>query len=528
MASWQEIASGLREIFRTDIGVVSQKEVDVVQKNRENGDAGGLSGSMDLISDWREMTAPKKSRKDRYDEYDEMDGYSEVSVCLDTYADEVTQPHPLTKQVIWVEGENVDQVDAVETLLFDVLHVEDVIWSIARATAKYGDEFDRLFCVKDKGVEWWDESPNRSDITPQKDKRGGLQGYELKEKEREYFLAHIRDPSENGGGVGGSSSGSHSHGVFVCRPWEYVHFKNLGRDRSAGLGTSMLHAARDVWKQLKMLEDAVAVYRLMRAPDRLIWNIDVGEDVSPYEALEIVQRYQREMKKITQLDVNYHNYDVQTRGGTVDTDIFMPRKPGSDTGIERLDGGADIHSLVDVEMMLNKFYRAMRIPRDYVGGEGFSGDYRIPLSTQDLRVARFCRRLQQAIMMGFMDVAQLHLAFKGLDVSAETFGIQMYRVITRDEERTVEMIENRLNQASEYADILDTLEVDVEKIREYVLSQILGLSAEDLKHFGVTMASGDMVQVATQVSSLRRSEKTALGLIIEDIAKDVYGDDVGF
>ena len=490
MATLQDIASRLREVFRTDIGVVGNQEVDVIQKNREN-EGDGLSRPVDLIKQWNNAISPggAKTREDRYKEYEEMDSYSEVALCLDTYADEVTQPHPLRRQMVWVEGENASQVDNVEELLFDVLHVDDVIWSIARETAKYGDEFSRLFCVKDNGVEWWDATPNRALVTPHRDKKGGLQGYELMGAELQHFLKNMRDPESEGNGNGKKIS---SHNGFVCRPWEYIHFKILGRNRSAGLGTSMLSAARDVWRQLKMLEDAVAVYRLMRAPDRLIWNIDVGEDVTPQEALDICKRYQDAMKKVSQLDMNADRLDVQTRPGTVDTDIFMPRRPGSDSGVDRLDGGADIHSLVDVEMMLNKFYRAMRIPRDYVGGEGFSGDFRIPLSTQDLRMARFCRRLQKAVMMGFMDIAQLHLAFKGLDVNAKTFRIEMYRLITRDEERTVEMIENRLNQASEYADILDTLEVDIEKVKPYILSQVLEMSATDLKFFGIDLKDGEL------------------------------------
>lgn len=235
-------------------------------------------------------------------------------------------------------------------------------------------------------------------------------------------------------------------------PEQVVHIK-IGDDRKTfyPYGVSLIEAARGPAHQLRLMEDAMVVYRLTRAPERRVFYIDV-QQLPPYKAEAFIERMkdQFKKKKVPGRSATPGASAVEERwhAPAADEDYWIPIRPNANTRVETLPGAQNLGEIDDTVYFRNKLFTALSFPRNYFNNEDTQST-RIALSAQDIKFARMIERLQSHIEDAFWEVCDRHLKLLGYPEEAyEDLVIKMtppsdWRELTR-----AEVVTNRLNNAA--------------------------------------------------------------------------------
>jgi hypothetical protein len=199
-------------------------------------------------------------------------------------------------------------------------------------------------------------------------------------------------------------------------PSQIVHFR-IGDDRKTfyPYGQSLIEPARGPAHSLRLMEDAMVVYRLTRAPERRVFYIDVGQ-LPPFKAEAFIDRLKDQFRK----------RKVTSGGGTPgansveerwqppaqDEDYWLPIRPNSNTRIDTLPGAENLGEIDDAVYFRNKLLTSLNFPKNYFNNED-PGATRITLSAQDVKFARMIERLQSHFEDGILEVAERHLHLRG-------------------------------------------------------------------------------------------------------------------
>jgi len=347
---------------------------------------GDLAVIEETLSQFNMITRMHRERRMRYRDYEAMDNYGDVSVALDIYAEEATQNDLVKDTNLWVTGDP-KTVQILEDF-FEKQRIRTMVHGFARTIAKYGDLF---MSVK------YDVNGISSILylPPDYVERIGLGVDKVKYYKLENQLKQV-SPRKDG----------------MLLPWECVHFRLLSFGFSTIYGRAIIEAARKRWLHLKLLEDAVAIYRLNRAVERLIFYIDVGS-ASPSESLRIVNQYKRKFgNKRSYIDPNSGTFEQQYDPTNMLENIFWPVNSATERSrIEKLNPPPEQGQLQDLDHFNEKLYVALGIPREFLTGETTgSWNSRESLALQDVRFSRKLHRLQQATLEGLETLCRFHLA----------------------------------------------------------------------------------------------------------------------
>ena len=241
-------------------------------------------------------------RMARYSDFSEMEYTPEISSALDIYAEE-TVASDEHGQILHVYSENTTIQKLLEELFYDTLNVEFNLTGWVRNLCKYGDFF--LF----------------NDVNPQ---HGVINAFPMpvNEVEREEGF----DPND----PMAVRFRWVTQGNQVLENWQVSHFRILGNDAFLPYGSSVLEAARRIWRQLILIEDAMLVYRVVRSPERRVFYIDVG-NVPPEEIPTYMEQVQSTLKKAQVVDKNTGRVDLRYNPLSVDEDYYLPVR-GAETG----------------------------------------------------------------------------------------------------------------------------------------------------------------------------------------------------
>ena len=278
-------------------------------------------------------------RMSRYSDFSEMESTPEIASALDIYAEE-TVASDEHGRVMHIYSDNRQIKDLLTNLFQDILNVEFNLPMWTRNLCKYGDFF--LF----------------NDIHPE---YGVINAYpiSISEIEREENF-DATDPSA-------VRFRWITQGNQLLENWQVSHFRLLGNDAFLPYGSSVLESARRIWRQLILIEDAMLVYRVIRAPERRVFYIDVG-NVPPEDVSNYLEQAQTSLKRNQIVDKNNGQVDLRYNPLSVDEDYFLPVR-GGDTGtrIDTLAGGQNTSAIEDVEYIQKKLFAALKIPRAYLG-----------------------------------------------------------------------------------------------------------------------------------------------------------------
>ena len=325
-------------------------------------------------------------RMSRYSDFSEMESTPEIASALDIYAEETVSSDE-KGQVLHIYSENRKVQELLETLFYDTLNVEFNLVMWVRNLCKYGDFF--LF----------------NDVSPE---YGIINAYPIpiSEMEREEGW-DPEDPSA-------VRFRWITQGNQVLENWQITHFRLLGNDAFLPYGSSVLESARRIWRQLILIEDAMLVYRVIRAPERRVFYIDVG-NVPPEDVASYVEQAQTSLKRNQIVDKDSGKVDLRYNPLSVDEDYFLPVRGGeSGTRIETLAGGQNTAAIEDVEYIQKKLFAALKIPRAYLGYDEEVGA-KATLAQEDIRFSRTIQRIQKTVISELNKLAMIHLYSHGYE-----------------------------------------------------------------------------------------------------------------
>jgi hypothetical protein len=398
---------------------------------------------------WQRQFKIQGNRTERYRIFEEMDGNGLITSVLDLYAEEVTQPDYDKQRVIWVESENEKMRQAGEECLRNIM-AEDRAAAVARRVCKYGDAMQRMIYQAGKGVLAWQYAP--SDKTHRvEDKYGRLVGFR---QDGQKYRGNTRQ---------------------VSWPWDYTHFRLLGKDDDTGYGTALLDALFSPWRQLTLAEDAVLMYRMRRAPDRNLILVDVGT-MEEGEAMDYVNQFKKRFRKMEYIDPASPQYRKQYNPMTPMEDIFLPmRGDSNNTRVESLTGAGNSDQIFDLNYFNQKFFGAAKIPKAYMGFEG-DINAKATLMQQDIRFARTCKRIQKAQIYGYRQVLDMHYTLLSdragsYDFSKEgqQYLVKMSPISYLDEMERLELVQLRASIVEATSALGAALKIDEKVWSTYIL-----------------------------------------------------------
>ena len=321
-----------------------------------------------------------RNRAERYVDFDEMENVPEIASSLDIYADEMTT-HTELRPMLNIRCANEEIKHVLHNLYHNVLNVEHNLFGYCRTMCKYGDFFLYLDIDEDLGVR------NAIGLPPQEIER--LEGEDETNPNYVQF--------------------QWNSAAMTLENWQVAHFRILGNDKHAPYGSSVLEASRRIYRQLILLEDAMMAYRIVRAPERRVFKIDVG-GIPPQEIEQYMQKVMTQMKRHQVVDPKTGKVDLRYNPLSIEEDYYIPIRGGStSTDIVNLAGGQFTGQIDDVKYLRDKLFSALKIPQSYLTmGEGATED-KATLAQKDIRFARTIQRLQRVVVAELEKIGIIHL-----------------------------------------------------------------------------------------------------------------------
>ena len=331
--------------------------------------------------------AYQQVRSEVFRDYDAMDNDPILASALDIYADECTLKNEFG-DVLLVQSENQKVKELLENLFYDVLNVEFNLWPWTRNLVKYGDFFLGLEVAEGKGIV--NATPHSVYNTERLERTDPANPNSVKFKITE-------DPN----------------GKEEYENFEIAHFRLLADTNWLPYGKSMVENGRRLWKQLSLMEDAMLIHRIMRAPEKRVFKIDIG-NIPPQEVDNYMQKIIGRMKKTPFVDKRTGDYNLKYNIQNLTEDFFLPVRGGdSGTQIDSL-GGLEYTAIDDIDYLKNKMFAALKIPKAYLGyDENVNG--KATLAAEDVRFARTIERIQRTLISELTKLAVTHLAAQGLE-----------------------------------------------------------------------------------------------------------------
>ena len=330
--------------------------------------------------------AYQQVRRELFRDYDAMDNDPILASALDIYADESTLKNEYG-DILTVRSSNEQVQQILNNLFYDVLNIEFNLWPWVRNMCKYGDFFLSLEMAEGKGI---------VNVTP-------LSVYNTERLENtdpnnpNFVKFHVEDDAL---------------GKVDYDNFEIAHFRLLADTNFLPYGKAMIENGRRLWKQLSLMEDAMLIHRIMRAPEKRVFKIDIG-NIPPNEVDNYMQRIINKMKKIPFVDQNTGDYNLKYNIQNLTEDFYLPVRGGdSGTNIENLSG-LEFSNIEDIDYLKNKLFAALKIPKAYLGYEE-QVNGKATLAAEDVRFARTIERIQRIVISELTKIAIVHLYSQGI------------------------------------------------------------------------------------------------------------------
>ena len=387
-----------------------------------------------------------------FKDYEQMDADPIIASALDVYADESTMKSEYGT-VLGINTENPQVHDILHNLFYDILNIEFNLWPWVRNLCKYGDFFTHLEVADKYGI---------VNVIP-------LSAYDVirvegEDPENPHYVKFTLEAAET------LHSGAQAAGKDF-ENYEIAHFRLLSDSNFLPYGKSMLEGARKVWKQLTLMEDAMLIHRIMRAPEKRIFNIDIG-NIPPAEVDNYMQRIINKMKKAPIIDTDTGDYNLKYNIQNLTEDFFMPVRGGdSGTSIDTLSG-MEYGAIEDIEYLRNKMMASLRIPKAFLGYDEAVGS-RATLAAEDVRFARTIERIQRITVSELTKIGIVHLYAQGYeDEDLVDFELNLTNPSTIYEQEKIELWGNKVTLAN---DMKDNMLMPT----EWIYDNIFNLSKEE-------------------------------------------------
>jgi hypothetical protein len=402
----------------------------------------------------QKATTDRGQRAGLFSDYESMDNDSILSSALDIYADESTMRSEYG-EILQIRSEDDNIHDILRNLFYDVINIEFNLWPWIRNMCKYGDFFLQLEIAEKFGI------VNVKPISPYTVSR-----VEGDDPTNPHYVKFIVEDPETKYTVGGTRQLESE-----LENYEVGHFRLLSDSNMLPYGKSMIEGARKVWKQLTLMEDAMLIHRIMRAPEKRVFKVDIG-NIPPNEVDNYMQRIINKMKKAPVIDKETGDYNLKYNVQNITEDFFLPVR-GGDSGTE-IDtaAGLTFEAVDDIEYLRNKLLAALKIPKAFLGYED-EINAKATLAAEDVRFARTIERIQRIVVSELTKIGIVHLYAQGYtDADLVNFELSLTNPSMIYEQEKLELWSTKIDLASSMKDnkLLST---------EYVYDQIFGFTAQE-------------------------------------------------
>jgi len=360
------------------------------------------------------------ARLPAYIDYEGMEYYPIISSALDLFMEEATTIGLNGKMLnIYSNKERIKTM--LEEFFYDNINVNVNLPFWTRNTVKYGDNFTLLYGERKKGITHVKQLVN----------------YEIERFERIQNGKPLVKFKERMTGD--------EFNVF-----EIAHFRLLGDDKFLPYGNSILNKVRRVFRQLIMAEDAMLTYRIIRAGEKKVFKIDVG-NIDEEDIEEYIYKVATKFKKIAQVAPTDGQIDYRFNIMGNDEDYFLPvRNANTQTGIETLAGASNLNDIADIEYLRDNLFTGLGIPKPFLSFQDAAGAGK-NMAQYDIRFSKKVNRIQQAMIQELNKMAIIHLyllGYSGDDLS--NFTLTLTNPSTQSELLKSELMRDK---AQTYADL---------------------------------------------------------------------------
>ena len=334
-----------------------------------------------------------------YTDYEAMDKDSIIASVLDIYSDECTLKNDMG-DVLRIKSSDENLKKVLHNLFYDVLNIEFNLWAWIRGMNKYGDYYLHLDIEPEVGI------VNVSPMSTYEVER--VEGFNPDNPYEVKFKLSSMSAAPNSYNIMGKAKEGVEFDFY-----QVAHFRLMADSNFLPYGRSMLEPARKTWKQLTLMEDAMMIHRIMRAPEKRIFKIDVG-NIPPGEVDQHMRNIIDQMKKVPYIDQNTGDYNLKFNMQNMLEDYYLPVRGGqSGTEIDSLSG-MEFGGIDDIEYLKNRMMAALKVPKAFIGyEEGVEG--KATLAQQDIRFARTVERIQKIAVSELTKIAIVHLYTQGYE-----------------------------------------------------------------------------------------------------------------
>ena len=456
------------------------------------------------------------NRIQRYFQYDQMDSDSEINAALDILAEFSTQKNTENEtpfDLVFKDETTEHEVKLLKKAIQQWTNSNKFnkrIFRIFRNALKYGD----CFFVRDPETQKWLYIDNaKVDRIVVNESEG--------KKPEQYVIRDINPnlqrlsatqitPNQSYGGGGTTGGGTAAYGSSYAnagatnnmsgfagatggRFYKTMNAYNInaehvihmsmsdGLDNLFPFGQSVLEQVFKVYKQKELLEDAIIIYRVQRAPERRVFYIDVG-NMPTHLAMQFVERVKNEInqRRIPSASGGANFIDATYNPMSINEDYFFPQTAeGRGSKVDTLPGGTNLGEIDDLRFFTNKLFRGLRIPSSYLptgaedGGQQYN-DGRVGTAyIQELRFNKYCARLQSMLAGTFDEEFKLWIKSKGYNIDNSMFELKLNPPQNFAQYRQTEMDQSRVNTFTAVAEL-------PYMSKRFALKRYLGLTEEEM------------------------------------------------
>ena len=351
-------------------------------------------------------------RTQLYSDYEAMDTDAIIASALDIICDESTLKNTMG-EVLQIKSSDENLQKIPYNLFYDVLNIEFNLWMWIRQMCKYGDFFLKLEIAEEFGV--YNVIPYTAYNIIREEKISESNNHQVDVKFK-FDPDGLSGGGEYGGyfgGLQGSGKNTHNSKAIYFDNYEIAHFRLLSDVNYLPYGRSYIEPARKLFKQYVLAEDAMLVHRIVRAPEKRIFYINVGA-IPPAEIENFMQKTISKMKRTPYIDQNTGDYNLKYNMQNMLEDFYIPVTGNdSSTKIETTPG-LQYDGIKDVEYLRDKLFAALKVPKAFLGYDKDT-DGKATLAAEDIRFARTVERIQRIILSELYKIAVIHLYTQGYD-----------------------------------------------------------------------------------------------------------------
>ncbi len=532
-----------------------RKHFTVYDQTNYRGRADASMGAFNnKYSSWLpEVYTGPPNRLERYMQYDQMDQDSEVNAALDIIAEFCTQSDSATElplEVRYKSEATETEINLLQSALKQWCNINDMdrrVWRLVRSVLKYGDQF--FIRDPENWKLYWVDPAKVEKVVVNEGKGKKIEEYHIKDLDlnlrslvasnmfngQDYSSkANPAIPNITGGGtssVVGSIEGLGMGGGFsTAMPVMGDHVIHLslseGLDNAWPFGTSILEPIYKIFKQKEMLEDAILIYRVQRAPERRVFYIDVG-DMPRTRAMAFIEQVKNEIhqKRIPNktggganiMDAAYNPLSM------IEDYFFAQTAEGRGSKVETLPGGENLGQIDDLKYFNNKLMRGLRVPSSYLptgpeDGTAVYNDGRVGTAfIQEYRFTNYCERLQQLIAPWLDREFKMFCKHRGIEIESNLFELTFLEPQNFGKYRQIEV------DGAQMAVFAQAIQVPFMSKR-FAMKRYLGLTDEDIIQNETSFIEESGIATVTDIAGAGMSDVGVRPAEPDALAPDVDMD----